>query len=568
MHIDYRQSDYTQIYQQRAELLAEIASKPKSARILAQHYRHAPWDLIYDWGHTFDPRNIELGRMPDVPFVPWPRQLEYLKWIYARWKSGKPGLVEKSRDCGVTWLSVGFACSMWLFEPGFVAGFGSRKEEMIDRRGDMQSIFERLRYFLSKIPGPLMPVGWDERQHSSERKIVNPASGAALVGEAGDQIGRAGRTSIYFVDEAAFVERQDSVDAALSMTTNCKIDVSTFNGSGNAFFRKQQRVKGTDAHFVFDWRDDPRKDQAWYDRKVAELDPVIVAQEIDRDPHAANVDSFIPAAWVAAAIDAHRRLGFQGSGVRSTGFDPADVGDAKACVNRHGSVVLEAVQLTKGEITDALSWAFGLAEGFGSNVLVYDGDGMGAPTMAAAFDREATTRMQVIAYHGSAGVIEPLAYYDHGEAIGAKQAAKQRDKRTAELHAQDKSTLRTNGDMFMNFKSQSWTWLRDRFEATYLAVERAKAGLLVNVDPDKLISISSSCKDLYALQSELSQPKRILSRNGKWGVEAKVDMKKRGVSSPNLAEALVMAMGAKVKRPAKAPPLRYDTYQPAVPGVM
>ncbi len=564
--IDYRNPDYTQIFAERSELLADIRAHPKGRGILAQHYRRAPWDFIADWGMTFEPRNIELHRVPNIPLVPWSRQTEFLQWLYERWRSGEPGLVEKSRDCGVTWLCIGFACSMWLFEPGFICGFGSRKEEMVDRKGDMMSLFERIRFFVDNIPAILMPAGFLEREHSAERKLINPANGASLVGEAGNEIGRAGRASMYIVDEMAFVEQQDKVNAALSMTTNCQIDVSTFNGSGNAFYRKQQRFKGTSKHFVFDWRDDPRKDQAWYDRKADDLDPVILAQEIDRDPFAANVDSFIPSAWVNAAIDAHVRLGFRPSGLRATGFDPADVGDAKACVNRHGVVILEAEMMTTGQIPDALGWAFDHAERFHSAVLIYDGDGMGAPTMKVAFEREAAFGMRVVPYHGSAGVLDPLAYYDHGEAVA--QAPKDTRQRTAQLHNQHKPTLQTNADTFLNFKSQSWTHVRDRFEATFLAVERAKAGLLVNVDPDKLISISSKCKHLHALQSELPQPKRKRTGSGKWKVESKEEMLARGVSSPNLAEALVMSMTAKPAPLKRRQEYEHEVYRPAVPGVM
>jgi hypothetical protein len=28
--------------------------------------------------------------------------------------------------------------------------------------------------------------------------------------------------------------------------------------------------------FIFDWRDDPRKDQAWYDKQCRQFDPVTV----------------------------------------------------------------------------------------------------------------------------------------------------------------------------------------------------------------------------------------------------------------------------------------------------
>jgi phage terminase large subunit len=83
-------------------------------------------------------------------------------------------------------------------------------------------------------------------------RVLNPENGASIVGEAGDNIGRGNRTSIYFKDESAFYEHADAIDAALSQTSNCKIDVSTPNGAGNAFYRK--RHGGKIKVFVFDWR--------------------------------------------------------------------------------------------------------------------------------------------------------------------------------------------------------------------------------------------------------------------------------------------------------------------------
>lgn len=564
--VDWRDPEYGPVYHARSLLLADLRKDPKTRNILAGYYRIAPWDFVRDWGMTFDPRLIEQGRQPIVPFVLWDRQREFLEWMYQRWQSGERGLVEKTRDCGATWLALSFAVCYWLFQPGFTAGFGSRTEEKVDRKGDMQSIFERIRFFLSYIPEQLMPPNYKESEHSSERKLVNPDNGASLVGEAGPNIGRAGRYSIFFVDEAAFVEHQMSADSALSVATNCQLDISSFNGSGNPFFEKQQRVKGSPKHFIFDWRDDPRKDQAWHDRQVDALDPIIVAQEIDRDPFASNVDSFIPSAWVQSAVDAHIHLGFRASGIRVTAFDPADVGDAKACVNRHGSVITEAIQMEHGEIGDAIPWAAQLADDFRADVLTYDGDGMGAPTMKTAFTDEGAYRMRLHAYHGSAGVEDPEQYYDKSE--GTRQAPQSRDERVRDLHSQDKQRLRTNGDMFLNYRAQSWTWARDRFEKTHTAMERRKKGLLVNVDPEYLISIDSRCKNLTQLLSELPLPRRRPTPNGKRKVESKDDARARGVKSWNLADALIMSLVPVKPKVVKAKTPYVASYGQAVPGVM
>ena len=565
MEIDWSRPDYRGEYSRRSKALSRIHERleedPESIGVLRQYYATHPWDYIRDWGVTFDPRLLERGLPATIPFLLWPRQDEFLKWIYEMWRGGERGLVEKSRDCGVTWLCVGFAVTMWLFVPGFTVGFGSRKEDLVDKKGDPDCIFEKIRFFFSYTPDVFRPTGFVPRTHDGFMKMLNPENGAVIAGEAGDNIGRGGRKSIQFVDEAAFVERQELVDRALSQATNCQIDVSTPNGNGNAFYNKRMRWNNTNKVFVFDWRDDPRKDQSWYKKMKAELDEVTVAQEIDRDYNASQEDVFIPAKWVKASIDAHRRLGFHGEGIRATGFDPADVGDAKALVNRHGSVVTGAFQKKDGDITQAIPWAFELADRHRADVIGYDADGMGAPTMKMALKRMAAGRCRVVAYHGSAGVQDP------GKAL--KVIKLQHKNFVTGRTAMTETSLKTNSDTYRNFRSQTWSWVRDRFEATYRSVQAAEQGHIVNADPDELISIDSSCECLQELVAELSRPMRIYTDNGKILVESKKNMKRRGIDSPNLADALVIAFAQKHEEEKKqSMPFEFETYGPAVKGVM
>lgn len=510
--------DYSAVFAERARRLAKLMADAKTLQAAKIYYRDNPASFVNDWGMTYDPRKMIDGGLANIPFVLWPRQVEYLEWLDDSYRQGRRGLVEKSRDCGVTWLSVGWAVAKWCFCDGFAAGFGSRKEQLVDKLGDPDSIFEKIRHFVAHIPDILLPDGFVYKDNATYMRLVSPNTGASITGEAGDNIGRGGRKSVFFVDEAAFIEHQELVDAALSQTTNCQIDISTFNGNGNLFYQKHQRFQGTDRHFVFDWRDDPRKDDEWYRRQKNEQSAETVAQEIDRDPNASNTDAFIPAAWVSAAVDAHKRLGFDPSGVRVTGFDPADTGDNKGVVNRWGSVVTEAVELTDGDITAALPWAFGHADAHRSDMLLFDADGMGAPVMKVAMAGMAAERFEIRPYHGSGEV---------------------RDKKKP-LIAGDKNS-KTNGDAYLNFRAQSATWLRDRFKATYDAMQRKDEGLMVSANPEDLISLSSECKNLHALMAELSRPKRIWTKNGKIQVESKKEMKARGVASPGLFDATVIA---------------------------
>ncbi len=558
--------DYDRIVRIRQARLNELRKNPKAMKMVKQHYGNNPWDLVNDWGWTFEPRNAVLGKPTFMPFILWPKQREYLQWLQGRLLARERGIVDKSRDCGVTWLCAAFAVSHFLFTDGFVTGFGSRKLELVDTLGDPRCIFEKVRMFLRMIPPDFYPKGFDWRKHSSSNKLLNPETLANIFGEGGDDIGRGARSTIYFVDEAAFVERQLGVDSSLSNTTEVQIDVSTVNGSGNEFYKKLMRFDKTDKKFVFDWTDDPRKDNDWYQKQVAELDPVTVAQEIDRDPDASQEDIFIPSKWVRASIDAHIKLGFRPSGIRKTGYDPADEGDAKAVVHMHGNIVMQARQKKSGDITQAMPWAFDEADEFRADTMIYDADGMGAPAMKLSLHNMGGGRMRIVGYHGSAGVMNP------GQAIKRVQRNKKKFKDGKTALLANVNETKTNGDTYSNFKSQTWTWLRDRFEATYLAVEAANAGHIVHVDPDDLISISSDCEELQQLTSELSRPKRIWRNNGKIEVEQKHIMKSRGVDSPNLAEALVMANSNNqaVERVDNDPPPLPDTdpWDQSIEGVM
>src|SRR5690606_27896689 len=111
--------------------LVWIEQNPEKLPFLKVYYRANPWQFIDDWGMTFDPRNIDRGLPAYVPFKLMPKQREWVKWAYERWQKREPGVTEKSRDCGLSWLAVSFACTMCLFYEGFVFGFGSRKEEYV-----------------------------------------------------------------------------------------------------------------------------------------------------------------------------------------------------------------------------------------------------------------------------------------------------------------------------------------------------------------------------------------------------------------------------------------------------
>src|ERR1700677_3862315 len=234
---DWKSPDYCTVYADRARRLSWLRAHPGAMPALREFYATHPADFIDQWGCTFDPRNPERGLPSTVPFVLFARQRELIAWLLERWLRQERGLVEKSRDTGASWVLMAFVSTMCLFHRGLTFGVGSRKEELLDQSGNLSALFPKARMFLQALP-PEFLQGWS-LQNSADRRITFPATGSAIIGEAGDQIGRGARASMYLIDEAAFLERPTLVDASLAATSNCRIDVSTPNGRSGPFAAKR-----------------------------------------------------------------------------------------------------------------------------------------------------------------------------------------------------------------------------------------------------------------------------------------------------------------------------------------
>lgn len=330
---------------------------------------------------------------------------------------------------------------------------------------------------------------------------------------------------------SAFMPRPELIDASLSQTTNCRIDVSTPHGMNNPFARK--RFGGNINVFSFHWRDDPRKDQAWYDKTCKDIDnPVVIAQEVDLDYSASVEGIVIPSAWVQAAIDAHVKLNISITGVRKAGLDIADEGkDKNAYCGRHG-VLLEYIDLWSGKGSDTFATvekAFTLSDILDYPEVYYDADGVGALVRgdARVINSRRSTEIVFNPYRGSGEVLDKENY----------PFASESDERNRERGP-------TNEDFFKNFKAQAWWSLRRRFELTYRAVVQGRT-----VDTGNIISISSSISHLSALISELSQPVYKQDNAGKM----LIDKLAEGARSPNLADSVVIAF-------APTPPKRRSAF--------
>jgi phage terminase large subunit len=493
-------------------------------KVLA-YYKHHPIEWMKDWCVTFDPRNEPpLPRL--MPFIPFPRQAENIEWLLECIHSKTNGLEEKTRDVGATWCCVYVACHQWIFWPGSVIGFGSLKEDAVDKRGDPKSIFSKLRMNLYNLPVWMLPMSFDRRIHDAHMKLINPSNDSSITGEAGTNIGRSGRTTVFFVDEAAHLEQPEMIEAALGDNTNVRIDISSVNGSGNVFHRKRlagevwqpgcPMPKGKTSVFLFDWRDHPTKTQEWYDlrRSRAEAEGLlhVFAQEVDRD-YLASVDNIIiKQEWVEAAIDAHVKLNIRPTTERVAGQDIADGGgDKNALAIRHG-IILRHCDHWAGEAGDAPGIGRPVMIEQGVRELFYDSVGVGAGYKTGVNNlKNQGTWPQAIAVYpwsGAGDVLDPKQPIIPGDPDSPK-----------------------NEDQYANLKAQSWFRLRTRFIKTFRAVRHGE-----KFEPVELISLDSRMPRLHELKSELSQAVHKVSGTGK----TLVDKTPSGTRSPNLADSIVI----------------------------
>lgn len=526
---DFTNPDYVPVFRARLERLQWIREDPE-ARLppLRAYYRDNPADFINDWGMTFDPRAIERGLPATMPFLLFPKQREAVDYIVRKWKAQENGMVEKSREVGMSWVTVALACTLCLFNEGFAFGFGSRKEEYVDKIGSPKSLFWKARMFLKYLP-PEFQGGWVEKRDAPHMRITIPGTGSTISGEAGDGIGRGDRTSIYVVDEAAFLERPLLVDASLSQTTNCRIDVSSANGMGNPF--AQRRHGGKIEVFTLHWRDDPRKDEAWYAREVDKIDnPVIVAQELDINYTASATGTLIPSEWIQAAVNAHIKLGFEPTGTRRGALDVADEGiDKNAFGHRHGPLVVDIEEWSGvgSDIYQTTLKAMMICDENDLDAFDYDADGLGAGVRGDARvinENRKDSPIKAEPFRGSGAVFKP------DDPIPTVTPRKGSDRKE-----------RINKDYFANAKAQAWWSLRIRFQRTYRAVMAhadAPPGTPYagEYSPDDMISLSAAMGLLPKLTMELSQPTYTPNGVGKIVIDKAPD----GTRSPNLADVVMI----------------------------
>jgi phage terminase large subunit len=520
--------NYVDVWAWRQSQALLLQGDPVLAKGAVEYYRTRAVEWINHWCDTYDPRNAGSDTPARLPLILFQRQADLVDFLLGCLESEEGGLVEKCRDMGATWVCAAFSVWLWLFWPGASVGWGSRKEQLVDKIGDPDSIFEKMRMIVMGLPRVFWPSGLSPADHMTYMKFINPENAATITGEAGDNIGRGGRKLIYFKDESAHYERPEKIEAALADNTRVPIDISSVNGLGNVFHRRREAgqewhpkarmERGRTRVFVMDWTDHPAKTPDWYEqrRRKAEADGLlhIFAQEVDRNYSAAVEGVIIPAVWVKASIDAHIKLKLPAGGPWGSALDVADGGgDRNAQVMREGVVLRVADEWGARDTAETARRAVANCANRGKVELQYDCIGVGAGVKAEANNL------------ADAGAMPKGVRFMPWNAGAAVQ-----DPKGRVIPGDKDSPL--NEDFYANLKAQAWWELRMRFYRTWRAVTDG-----ATYEPDTLISLDSRLPLLRQLEKELSQP--TASKGAR--MKLVVDKMPEGTRSPNLADAAVMA---------------------------
>lgn len=522
--------DYRTIYLHKDKAFNFARADPEQANA---YYSKRPIDFIQDWVFTVDPRNSGTSTPTTVPFCLFERQKDFVRFLEDCIINQCSGLVEKCRDTGATWTSVGFAVWLWRYRAGSSVGFGSRKEMLVDRLGDMDSIFEKIRFTIRKLPGFMLPAGFVYKEHATSMKLINPEIDSSITGEGGDNIGRGGRKLIYFKDESAHYERPRGIESALMDNTNVQIDISSVNGTGNVFYRRRQNGEVWHGEvdddtkvqiFIFDWRDHPLKTQEWYNRRKAKAiaDGLLAefSQEVDRDYSASILGVVIPAAWVMAAVGLAEDFELDVSGKLRAAMDVADdgiSGDKNAIAIAKGLELIFAVSWGQIDTSESANKSVGFCKEFGVLDFQYDSIGVGAGVKGELNQMrkrdELPEGFDVTPWIASGKVVDPYEFVVRGDIDG--KGIK-------------------NKDFFQNFKAQAWWGVRKRFYEAW----KCRQGK--DFDRDGWVSISRSIPEtiIQEIVAEVSQPTRKESQAGKM----LIDKSPNGSSSPNIGDAIIMVL--------------------------
>lgn len=470
-------------------------------------------DPIYFINHfiiTQDPRLKSQGLSPKLPLIMYPSQKKAINDLMKAWKQRMGVATEKSRGEGGTEIYAAFTVWAFITQTDIEIAWGSRIRDSVDKKGEPNCIFERMRRMIDYLPKEMTK---NLRKNDDKIGLIkNRLNNTTIIGGGGVEMARGDRAAFGFVDEFSAIEDQNAVLAAVVGITETTVLLTTPRGR-DAFYNEKEskgRIKTT-----LGWWMNPSKNKSYYTNEKLSGSDVSYWYENEKEQYNQNVarieqelnisydsyidDPVIPSLWVNAAINLKIPNPKQGK-VKVAGLDiSAGKHDATTLAKKDGNLCKEVIEIHG--VTTPIGGARKagvICTNEGYTTVVYDQNAYGEDVP------ELKSEMPNIEWIGEKGQRSPSSKFtESGERASEK---------------------------YMNRRAEIYFDARKTFEKTFLHVTGAQ-----KFPFEELISIP----DDPVLIADLTTP-RIIIHKEKMGVQSKKEIKKELKRSPDKGDAFVL----------------------------
>jgi len=226
---------------------------------------------------TYNPRLND----PHLPFILYPYQTKFVNDIVRSIENETDVWIEKSRDMWFSWLILWILLWWFLFK-GRASLLWSYKDTYVDDRWNMDSLFEKLRYMLDRLPKWMKP---NDLQCNYEN-ISSKELGCSMDGDVWQNFWVWGRRKVVFMDEFSKWKYTDKDAYRKSKDiTNCRIFWGTPEWVDNVYWKVMTNHKDYQ-HLLINkirllWNQHPLKTKAWYELQKVERTALDLAKEVD-----------------------------------------------------------------------------------------------------------------------------------------------------------------------------------------------------------------------------------------------------------------------------------------------
>lgn len=279
--------DMKKILEERIEILEKAKNNKKLQEVEKEMCKR---DILYYFkNYVYTDKNSSLydETYPDVlPFIPYPYQEECIKEVWDSIMKGESVFIEKSRQMWFSWLIMAIFVYGFLFHNHKYLVL-SQKQDDVDKKWDMKSLFEKARFMLKNLPKWMLPENFLEHGDRNMKYMSisrEDGTGSITWESANPNASRWGTYKAIFPDEFAFQSNATTINRAMMSASPCRIYTSTPNWKGNEHYRMRElamkwKIKGLRYH----WSDHPLYTQEWYKKKTESMDKVSIAQELEID---------------------------------------------------------------------------------------------------------------------------------------------------------------------------------------------------------------------------------------------------------------------------------------------